>query len=179
MTYETILALLLTFQPWWQDYYEPAESRATRLQKIAHAQMIVGETVSRRKGAFPGTDKQLVALLMTAGWWETRYNSRIHAGNCYEDECDGGRARGVYQVQKNGVYPDEYWEKSEGDGWEPTYYATLSAALSFTHAWKVCHERYGIKGVWAAYGRGTCTSTFPGHISRVRWYRKRLKDLGG
>jgi len=173
MTYELVLALILTFSPWYEDINE--KDREGRMATIAFTQVEVGAQLAGEE--FPGTQEELVALLMTAGWWETRYNKRIHAGNCHADECDGGKARSVYQIQMNGTYPDEIWEDSVGLGMVPTFFATMGAGLSFSAAWRACHEAYGIRGVWAAYGIGRCDGSFPHLISRVRWYEKVLARL--
>lgn len=185
MLYETVLLLLLSFKPWYQDIDEPKEARIERFDVVARAQVEVGAQLTcsgafESEGcarAFPGTQGELIALLMTAGWWESRYNRRIHAGECASDECDGGASRSVYQVQNNGTYPEELWENSVGLDYESTLNATRAAALSFSAAWRVCHKKHGTKGVWAAYGRGHCTASFPGQISRNRWYQRRLRQL--
>ena len=180
-----IASILETYEPWWQDLKEEPVARKARLLLLATAQVEAVDHMTCA-GKWEGTDcvkkfdadpLELYALLLTAGWWETRYNSRIHAGNCGEDECDGGRARGVYQVHLNGTYPEEIWYHAEGDDFDSTLNATEAAAYSLSSAWKACKKRAGTKGVWAAYGRGACYRSYPGMVSRHRWSRRQLRAL--
>ena len=182
MIKEMVLTLLLSLSPWHEDINEENEARKARLGLISDSQVEVADKltcggqygVPRCVVVFAGTRNELLSLLITAGWWETRYSARIHAGDCKEDECDGGAARGVYQVQQNGFVPKELWEKSLGDTPEATYAATMAAALSFSQAWKACHARHGMRGVWSAYGRGKCVSSYRTLTSRVRWSKRQL-----
>jgi len=53
------------------------------------------------------------AMLIATGYHESHYSLRIHAGRCLPNECDGGRARGPWQVQRNRMRFEE-WDKMHG-----------------------------------------------------------------
>lgn len=182
-----IASMLESYKPWYEDVNEEPVARKARLLMLATAQvhavdlmMCSGQYDTEECiKKFEADPRQLYALLLTAGWWETRYNSRIHAGRCNKDECDGGKARGVYQAHANGTYPKEIWNASQGDDWEGTLAATQAAAYSFSSAWKGCKNRAGIQGVWCAYGRGRCHKSYPGAIHRMHWSIREYKKLKG
>ncbi len=177
-------SLLESFVPWYEDLKEDPHARKARLRTIARAQLYAAQEAtctghakgSKCKRKFGGSAHQLIALLLTAGWWETRFSRRVHAGECRKDECDGGRARSVYQVQLNGVVPRELWENAEGLDWDSTLAATRAATFSFSAAWRACRKRHGVRGVWGAYGRGFCGGQYQ-VLQRTRWYQRQLQNL--
>lgn len=81
-----VLALLLAIAPAVEDRGETREAREERLRPWAEA--IAAATSN------PIEARALVVL----GTAETHWGSRILAGDCSLDHCDGGRARGAWQL---------------------------------------------------------------------------------
>lgn len=159
---------------WWEDAKEDPEERKARLSILSQ------EIIAASSGAkgFSGSEAELVALITTAGFWESRYNSRIHKGNCRPTECDKGRSRSPFQLKPRkfgGVVPNSLWERIAGAGRDSDRAATQGAALAFTAAWKACKHRQGVRGVFGAYGRGRCSSQYQ-VIRRERTFRKILAE---
>jgi hypothetical protein len=61
------------------------------------------------------TSPQEAAMLIATGYHESHFSLRIHAGNCRPDECDAGRVRGPWQVQRHGMRAEE-WNQMHGLG---------------------------------------------------------------
>jgi hypothetical protein len=53
------------------------------------------------------------AMLIATGYLESHFSLRIHAGQCLPNECDGGRARGPWQVWRNRMHAEE-WNRMHG-----------------------------------------------------------------
>jgi hypothetical protein len=53
------------------------------------------------------------AFLLAWGDAETHYSLRIHEGRCFRWECDRGRARGPWQLHRNGRSL-ELWDRMHG-----------------------------------------------------------------
>lgn len=125
---------------------------------------------------------ELVASLITMGYWESRFIRRIGAGNCHKWECDATkmpdgriihRARGFYQVQQSGLVKPHQWRNMVGI----TYDAQLTAAevsgriMSRNRA--RCNSR---SGMISAYARGI-GCTWPGAGVRELFLRRVLDKL--
>jgi len=190
------LGVMNTLEPWWDDRKEDPKERQDRFTQLTQAQWdVVDELTCTGSYAnaddhqesdgplcvvqFPGKKEHLVTMLMTAGFWESRFSRRIQAGDCKEGECDGGRARSVYQVQNNGTFPSELWENAEGLDWDSTRSATKASALTLSAAYRACaktHRTNVVRAVFSAYARGTCTTNIHG-VKRSSWYDRRLALL--
>lgn len=136
-------------------------------EQLTCSEAYASESCERR---FAGTAQELRRLLVTAGWWESRYGLRFHANDCKPNECDGGKAVGLYQIHDQLFFPDGLWESAKGLSRDATYSATLGAGLAFSQAWSACKSKHGIRGVWSAYGRGNCTQHYPTLGGRVQWF---------
>jgi hypothetical protein len=56
---------------------------------------------------------EAAAMLIATGYLESHFSLRIHLGQCKPYECDGGKARGPWQVQRNRMLLDE-WDRMTG-----------------------------------------------------------------
>lgn len=86
-----ILAALYALTPSALDTKSPAE-RCDRLEPIAQ---VIDETC---RG-----ELRCAAALIALGQVESRFAERVQAGRCLSFECDGGRSRGVFQINITAV----------------------------------------------------------------------------
>lgn len=68
--------------------------------------------VAKRQAPLP--QRQWAALLLTIGFHESTFSLRILAGHCRKHECDGGRARGLFQAHRLASMSDEMWARLVG-----------------------------------------------------------------
>lgn len=59
------------------------------------------------------TELDWAALMIAIGEHESNFSLRIHQGFCYAGECDGGRARGPWQLHRYGI-AKEHWHDMHG-----------------------------------------------------------------
>lgn len=104
---------------------------------------------------------ELVAALLTMGYWESRFLRRIGDGQCRKWECDAyklpdgriaHRARGFYQVQLTGGIDLAEWKGMLGATSEQAQYtaALVSGRMLARHRHR-CKTR---EGMIAGYARG-------------------------
>lgn len=86
-----ILAALNALTPSALDTESPAE-RCARLEPVA---AVIHELCR--------DDARCAAVLIRLGQDESRFASRIQAGRCGAHECDRGRSRGVWQINRGAV----------------------------------------------------------------------------
>lgn len=160
------LAMLLSLPPAYVDREEVG--RETRMQVIADA---VAQTTERASctGAYEEPSctaiwkdepRQLAALLITKGWWESRFVKNVHEGRCKKDECDATewngvlihRARSPWQFQKTS-YAADLWAHSKGADLNSTRNAAFVAARILSDGKKRCRSNYG---ALAYYGLQRC-----------------------
>ena len=163
-----ILAMVLALPPAYTDADEP--DRQVRMTTIAHAVHQATERASctgqwQEAGCEPiwtGRPEDLAALVVTKGWWESRFARNVHAGQCKPYECDpvsrAGRvvhlARTPWQFQKTG-YSAPFWADMVGTDLEPTRNAAWVASIILSRGYSACRSFQGAI-VW--YGRGRCES---------------------
>lgn len=135
---------------------------------------------------WPGEAKELEAMLTTIGFYESGFERRVHADECWENECDakrlpGGvvihRARSLWQVQAQAVVPLLEWRRIGGVDLP----STERAALAATRVLASGRARCAPHGTWetatvAAYATGRHCS-WPGAAARVQTYHVVLRAL--
>jgi hypothetical protein len=89
-----ILAFLLTLPVFHEDVH--STQKRAQLTRIADAIAAVSET------------PQEAAMLIATGYAESTFGLRYHEGLCLPHECDGGQARGPWQV----------WRRTAGAAWD-------------------------------------------------------------
>ncbi len=108
-----------------------------------------------------GTQEQLAAVLIGLGWYETKFGRRFQLGQCGPDECDAARrgntivhrARGIWQLQNNGVIYSEEWRDSVGLTAENVNIASYAAAKTFIGR-STDHSSGNYVGMIFSYGTG-------------------------
>lgn len=111
-----------------------------------------------------GTSKDLAALVLTKGWWESRYARNVHEGKCREHECDAVKlrngdvwhmARTPWQFQRT-VFSEPVWTTFVGTDYEATRQAAWVATTILSRGMRACGS---VQGAIAWYGIGRCEST--------------------
>lgn len=104
-------------------------------------------------------DEHEQRLLAKIASQESNYVRRIAQCRCRKDECDGGRAKGVFQViPRNRVEHEQLCVSLESD--------VRLALERVRESVRACGN--GPSGL-AVYARGRCDSTDGRRLSRQRW----------
>lgn len=136
-----ILSILLSFGPSKHDT-ETAEERAARIKVIAESIEIAADG-----------DQEVAAFLLMTGLFETRFARHVHEGRCKPEECDGGKARTVWQVWRLKSMSAEQWHGMLGSDLESTTNAAKYAARLFIMKRNYCRSTIGAIN---AYASGKC-----------------------
>ena len=118
--------------------------------------------------------RELAALLVTKGWWESRFALNVHAGKCKPYECDAikykgtiiHRARSPWQLQRT-AFSEHEWDHMTGTGLKPTRNAAWAAAKVLSRGSSRCKTPFGTLS-W--YGRQRCD--WRGARPRYRTYTR-------
>jgi hypothetical protein len=183
------LLMLHTLPPAYADIDEP--NRHERLETIA---MACTQAVQLATCTGPYEQKKtceikwnydqydLLALIVTKGWWESRFALNVHQGNCRSYECDPIKmrttgkivhlARTPWQFQRT-AYSETYWDKMVGTDLESTRLAAYTAAIILSRGRDACKSEQGAI-VW--YGRGRCRSDSRHLLNRYHTFT-RMKAL--
>lgn len=177
-----ITLVLLSLQPSYGDM-EPWNERTGRMEIVAKA---IDEASSKAtcSGSFdvagcerkwPGSKKELALLLVTKGYWESRFAKNVHEGKCRVYECDAHkvngkvshRARSPWQIQKTGlVTPNEYGNMKSSSQ-EST---TLSAEVATRYLAIGMNKCKTIKGAISIYG-GANSCNWKGADGRYAFFK--------
>lgn len=191
---EVIFAVLMGLPPWHGDAKE--DGREARMEVVASA---IDAAASRAVCDGAGDDcervwplgkAELAAMLVTLGWWESRYARHVQLGKCGRAECDpvrlrGGRvvhrARSYWQIQASFAVPVGEWRGIAGDdGLATTERAAWAAARVVARSYGRCRARgarHGWEvGVVSGYA-GATTCGWSGAGRRVAFYRRILAKL--
>lgn len=167
MIAESILAMILSLGI-------AKEDRAPEITERKHEQL---ETVARSIAVVAETP-ELAAMLITLGWFESKFAIRIAEGRCKPFECDRGRARGPFQIHRRAGMTDAEWDGLLGTNAEATLASTREAARRIRAARVRCRSLESRQD-WAAgvfsslAGRG-CVGDFKGRAARTATFRKLL-----
>ncbi len=174
---ETILAILLSFAPHHSDAETPAERRA-RMTLVAVAVDFVADDAvcegsALRKDCrpwWPGKKRELVAAILTIGWFESRYAERIHSG---KKLGDAGKAIGIWQVQANRHIRGAAWRAMGGTDYTSTVQAAYWATRIFSQAYRRCANRgkRGVQQAFSMYATGYSCEVFKQAPKRYRFYQ--------
>lgn len=152
-----ILSMLLSLPPAYVDRDEPDHD--TRMQTIAEAIAHASDRAtcshayddSRCQPIWTGDETELAALLVTKGWWESRFAKNVHEGRCGPQECDATRlrngtivhrARSPWQVQRTS-YSESLWDDIEGSDFESTRNAAWVATKILSDGKQRCRSNFG------------------------------------
>lgn len=196
----TIFALLLMLSPHIEDKDEPDNDRSQRMQIIASAitdasRDTICNGTQDPNYCWNGTEQELAVLLTTKGWFETKYNKRLHMGKCYDQECDpiwksitdkhgkttrivvGWRARTPWQIHYQQFMPKSEWAEMIGDSKKATYLAASNAAKILAFGMNRCggySTENKIERAMAMYATGKHCS-WKGTKNRMYVYQSLMK----
>lgn len=176
-----ITAILLSLDPSYSDKETWAE-RTTRMEIIAEA---INDASSKAtceekyntpdcKKTWKSSRRSLALLLVTKGFWESKFAKNVHEGKCRPFECDAytingnrlHRARSPWQVQRTGLVTKEEYDKMNSSTRESTTMSANVAARYLVLGMNSCHT---IPGTMSIYG-GAKTCTWDGVKPRVEFY---------
>jgi hypothetical protein len=147
--------------------------------RCAGAYAVPAYAVPACKPIWFGGEKELAALLITKGWWESRFAKNVHEGKCDSNECDavklrdGGvvhRARSPWQLQRT-AYSDPEWPTMVGTSFEATRDAAWAAAKVLAEGQRRCKSA---RGALSWYGWQRCEASGVGN--RLVTYERLMKE---
>lgn len=109
-----------------------------------------------------GRPEELAALLITIGYWESKFLARIGKGRCEKWECDAykgldgkiyHRARGYFQVQASTAITMYEWNNMWGSGEYRAFVASSTAARLLGRHHASCKTVQGAISGYATGGR--------------------------
>lgn len=178
-----ITAILLSLEPSYSDK-ETWEERSARMEIVAEAiEDASSKATCEEEYNTPDCKKtwikgrrSLALLLITKGFWESRFAKNVHEGKCRPYECDayttGGnrrhRARSPWQVQRTGLVSKEEYDKMSSSTLESTKMSANVAARYLIMGMNTCKT---ISGAMSIYG-GAKSCTWSGVKPRVDFYNR-------
>ncbi len=183
-----ILLLLLSVSPSYSDN-ETWEERNARMTIVATAidqaaswatctDKYVSTDEKPCKVQWVGSKKDLAILLVTKGYWESRFAKNVHEGRCKKDECDPlhhkngtvtHRARTSWQMQKTSFVRKDEWETFVGADQKATSTAASVAARILSAAHRRCQN--GIYGALSGYA-GNMGCAWSGVAGRFTFFKQ-------
>lgn len=150
-----ILAALLALTPYREDDVGSLEKRA-QLQAIASAIAEFARTPEER------------AFLIAWGHAESGYSLRVHVGQCKRWECDGGRARSVWQMHRHRLNPEQ-WARMQGV--ENTRAQAARAVALARWALRQCPDDR-VRGAFRVLGARHCDQPLRGEADRLATFER-------
>lgn len=167
-----ITLILLSLEPFYGDK-EPWDVRTERMTLIAEA---IDDASSKAtcedayavdscKKIWNGSKKDLALLLVTKGFWESRFAKHVHEGKCHPKECDAvlvrgkvyHKARSIWQIQKvPSLVSNQEYKMMNSSTLEGTKVSANVATRFLSLGLNTCHN---IKGAIAMYGGAGCNWT--------------------
>ena len=179
MTLRVLTLVLLTLPPWWQDRKE--ENREDRIEIIAQATEHAtdratcrGQSETCRPLWPPEQRDDLILLLATLAWHETRLARHVHENRCRRWECDPYHSRGQLLHSSRGPWQvkratlPERWEEIRGADLESTKLGAWAAARTLSLARRKCRTLPGAVSMYAT-GR---ECSWKGTAERMTTFRK-------
>ena len=184
--FEYIVTVLLSLQPAYADE-ETWAQRTDRMRTIAAA---IDDASSKAtcedryntpdcKKTWSKSKKSLALLLITKGFWESKFAKNVHEGKCRPYECDAytvngnrlHRARSPWQVQRTGLVSKEEYAEMNSSSLTST---TMSANVAARYLVLGMNSCKTIQGAIAIYG-GAKTCTWKGAQVREAFYNSLSK----
>lgn len=178
-----ITMVLLSLQPAYSDK-ETWEERSTRMQIIATA---IDDASSKAtcSGSYQTDDckktwekskTSLGLLLVTVGFWESRFSKHVHEGKCKPYECDSyrkngnvvHRARSPWQIQKTSFVSKEEYSKMLSSTLESTTISANVAVRYLVSGMNRCNSIFGAMSIYAT----AKTCSWSGARKRLAFYEK-------
>jgi len=167
-----VLAMVISLPPAYTDREETG--REARMRTIAEAVTQATERACCEgygescEPIWNGRPEDLAALIVTKGWWESRFALNVHEGKCKPYECDPAKsmrghithlARTPWQFQRTG-FSAPFWNDMVGTGLQPTRNAAWVAATILSRGYNACRS---FEGALAWYAVGRCNYSKAGN----------------
>ncbi|NBP01860.1 MAG: hypothetical protein EBU90_17325 [Proteobacteria bacterium] len=181
-----ITTILLGLQPAYGDN-ETWQERTDRMTIVAEA---IDDASSRATcsdkynvegcvATWPQDKKSLAILLVTKGYWESKFAKNVHEGKCRPYECDSYRkdghlihkARSPWQIQRTGLVSKEEYSKMNSSSQESTTVSANVAVRYLSIGMRQCHT---IMGAMSIYG-GVKSCNWSGVKHRLSFYKKLME----
>lgn len=160
-----VLAVLLGMTPYSAD----DESLIDREARM----LVIAQSIVRAVRAVPSRQPELerIAAVVAIGEIESRYALHTHQGICRENECDDGRAVGMWQVWAK----RSAQHRARGTDAGPTYQQALLAVRALEYGYERCGG--SLLGAHSIYHSGhTCDlSTAGRRVRMTRRYQSALR----
>lgn len=177
-----ITMILLSLQPSYSDN-ETWSERTARMEIIAEAiedasaaATCTGKyETSNCKKVWAKDKKSLALLLVTKGYWESKFAKNVHEGKCRKYECDSymvngnvlHRARSPWQIQRTGMVTKEEYSAMNSASLDSTKMSANVAVRYLANGMSLCKT---ISGAIAIYG-GSKTCNWKGAAPREAFYK--------
>jgi hypothetical protein len=126
--------------------------------------------------SWPGDKKSIAMLLVTKGFWESKFAKNVHEGKCRPYECDSytvngktiHKARSSWQIQKTGLVSKEEYDQMKAATLESTKISANVAVRYLALGMKSCKT---IRGAISIYG-GARVCNWSAAAPREAFYRR-------
>lgn len=110
-------------------------------------------TIATAVAEAAGDDKLLAAELVATGFFESGFTARIQDGRCRPYECDKGKARSYWQMQRTSFSRDT-WDSMLGLDHEGIVLAAKTASVILLAGRRACRT---VTGTLSWYATGRCS----------------------
>lgn len=177
-------AIYMLFLLWMlPSFYMDKESKEERMNRLSNIAVAIDDASSKAtctdkylqdptcKKIWQRPKQDLALMLVTQGFWESRFAEHVDKNRCRISigECDHGRAKTVWQIQRGHWVSDERWKKLQDGTLEGTIEAANVAAETLSLAGSRCG--WTNEGTISLYATGK-TCNWKGAPERVRLYHK-------
>lgn len=186
-----LATILIGLPAFYSDAEEPS-ARETRMSTVVAPALVDVASEATCSDAYatpeckklwPGTKTDLAMMLLTKGFWESRFALHVQAGKCGPRECDAykdhrtnriiHRSASYFQVQATGLVPVTEWRTLTGLDYDATRRAAWAAAKVASASRNRCARA---AGSWefvtvSAYASGKRCSWRGAH-RRVAWFTR-------
>lgn len=177
-----LLVVLLSLPGAYHDT-ETWQERSARMETVARAVDVASSratcsaayNVPECNRQWLGSKKDLALLLVTKGWWESRFAQNVHEGRCRPFECDAIKINGVivhlartpWQLQKTSFVRLGEWDDMVGTDFNATSTAAWVAIRVMASSYRRCR---GIPGAISGYASARCD--WPGAGRRYLFWQR-------
>lgn len=184
--FEYIVTVLLSLQPSYADK-ETWDQRTDRMRIIASA---IDDASARAtcedkydtpdcKKVWTRGKRSMAMLLVTKGFWESKFAKNVHEGKCRKYECDAHtvngnlvhRARSPWQVQRTGLVSKDEYNMMNSSSQDAT---TMSATVASRYLVMGMNACKTIEGTIARYG-GAKDCKWSGASARLSFYESLMR----
>ena len=159
--FKLLLAIILTLS---------SPNPAHESSEQHHARMV---TVASAIEEAADGDREVAAFLVMTARRESEYRWTIHAGKCKPDECDGGKAGTLWQIQHGSWFARSEWLKLIGTDLKATTLAAKKAASIYRRGRRYCKSPQGAISLYAT-GRHCHWPEAKDRVREMHGYWKKL-----